>query len=54
MGVKRGLSHLGKITGCRRGYLDLRERKWQEAGKDCIMRSFITLYRSPNTVRVIK
>jgi hypothetical protein len=22
--------------------LDLRERKWQEAGEDCIMRSFIT------------
>jgi hypothetical protein len=22
--------------------MDLRERKWREAGKDCIMRSFIT------------
>jgi hypothetical protein len=25
-----------------REYLDLRERKWQDAGEDCIMRSFIT------------
>jgi hypothetical protein len=23
-------------------YLDLTDRKWQEAGEDCIMRSFIT------------
>jgi hypothetical protein len=23
-------------------YLDLRGRKWREAGEDCIMRSFIT------------
>jgi hypothetical protein len=25
-----------------REHLDLRERNWQEAGEDCIMRSFIT------------
>jgi hypothetical protein len=29
-------------TGCWEEYLDLRSRKWQEAGEDCIMRSFIT------------
>jgi hypothetical protein len=29
-------------TEWRREYLDLRERKWQEAGEECIMRSFIT------------
>jgi len=23
-------------------YLDLRRRKWQEAGEDCMMRNFIT------------
>jgi hypothetical protein len=33
--------------------LDLRGRKWQEAGENCIMRSFITWYASPN-IRVIK
>jgi hypothetical protein len=25
-----------------KNYLDLRGRKWQEAGEDCILRSFIT------------
>jgi hypothetical protein len=29
-------------TGCWGGYLDLRGRKWHEAGEDCIMTSFIT------------
>jgi len=29
-------------TGCSGESLDLRGRKWQEAGEDCIMRSFIT------------
>jgi hypothetical protein len=28
-------------TGCCEEYLDLRERKWQEAGEDCIMKIFI-------------
>jgi len=34
-------------TGCWGEYLNLRERKWQEAGEVCIMRSFMTctLYR---------
>jgi hypothetical protein len=49
MGVKPGLWHWGRNidwgclrTGCWRKYLDLREMKWQEVGKNCIMRSFIT------------
>jgi hypothetical protein len=29
-------------------------RKEREAGEDCIMRSFITCYVSPNIIRVIK
>jgi len=35
-------------------YLDLRGRKWREAGEDCIMRSFIKLYASPYVIRVKK
>jgi hypothetical protein len=35
-------SHITGRRGCCREYLDLRGRKWQEAGEDCIMRSFIT------------
>jgi hypothetical protein len=49
LGVKLGLTHDGKNidwgclrTGCWGEYLDLRGRKWREAGEDCIMRSFIT------------
>jgi len=49
MGVKLGLSHYGKNTdwgrlrtGCWGENMDLRRRKWQEVGEDCIMRSFIT------------
>jgi len=34
--------------------VNLRGRKWQEASKDCIMRSFYNLYASPNIVWVIK
>jgi hypothetical protein len=34
--------------------LDLRGRKCWEAGKDCIMRSFITCIDSPSVIRVIK
>jgi hypothetical protein len=34
--------------------MDLRGRKWQEAGEDCIMRSFITFFILPNIIRVIK
>jgi hypothetical protein len=36
--------------------VDLRGRKWREAGEDYVMRSFITLtlYASPNFIRVIK
>jgi hypothetical protein len=33
--------------------LDLRRRKCQEIGEDCIMRSFINVYASPD-IRVIK
>jgi len=34
--------------------LNLRGRKWKEAGEDCIMRSFITiLYASPDIIRMI-
>jgi len=47
MGVKLGLSHWGKNTdwwcfwtGCWEEYLDLRWRKWWEAGEGYIMRSF--------------
>jgi len=29
-------------TGCRGEYIDLRGRKWQDAGEDFIARSFIT------------
>jgi hypothetical protein len=29
--------------GCQGEHLDLRGRKWEEAGEDCIMRSFVTL-----------
>jgi hypothetical protein len=28
--------------GAEEKYLDLRGRKWREAGEDCIMKSFIT------------
>jgi hypothetical protein len=34
--------------------VDLRWRKWGEAGEDCIMRSFITCTLHQNIVRVIK
>jgi hypothetical protein len=34
--------------------LDLRGRKWQEAGERCVARSFINLYDSPDVIRVIK
>jgi len=34
--------------------LNLRGKKWHEAGEDCIMRSFINLYVSPNIIRVNK
>jgi hypothetical protein len=36
--------------------LDLRGRKWWGAGEDCIMRSVINLYPSPNItyIRVMK
>jgi len=33
--------------------LDLRGRKWWEAGENCIMRRFNNLYASPNIIRVI-
>jgi len=33
--------------------LDLRGRKWQEVGEDCVMRSCI-IYMSSNIVEVIK
>jgi hypothetical protein len=33
--------------------LNLRERKYQEAGEDCMMRSFIICF-SPNFITVIK
>jgi hypothetical protein len=29
-------------------------RKWQRIGVDCVMRSFINLYASPNIIRMIK
>jgi hypothetical protein len=29
-------------TGCGGEYLELRRRKWQEVGEDCILRSFTT------------
>jgi hypothetical protein len=32
--------------------VDLRGRKWQEAGEDCAMRSFITCMVDENVVRV--
>jgi hypothetical protein len=35
-------------------YNYLTGRKWQETGEDCIMRSFVNLYASPNIVRFIK
>jgi uncharacterized alpha/beta hydrolase family protein len=35
-------------------YLDLRGRKWQEVGEDCIMRSFVTCNASRNIIKVIK
>jgi len=35
-------------------YLDLRGRKWREAGEDSVMRSFITCNASPNIIMVIK
>jgi len=48
MGAKLGLSHYGKNTDgvrlrteCWGEYLDLRGRKWWEAGENCIRRSFI-------------
>jgi hypothetical protein len=34
--------------------LDLRGRKWREAGEHCIMRSFITCMLHINIIRVIK
>jgi hypothetical protein len=34
--------------------LDLRGRKWQEAGEHFVMRSFHNLHASPNIVKVIK
>jgi hypothetical protein len=34
--------------------LDLRSRKWREAGEDCIMRSFITLISSSDIIRVVQ
>jgi hypothetical protein len=34
-------------------YLDLRGRKWREAGEDCIMR-IRNFYVSPNIIRVFK
>jgi hypothetical protein len=30
--------------------LELRERKWREAGEDCIMRSFNNLYASGDEI----
>jgi hypothetical protein len=33
--------------------LDLRGRKWLEAGEDCIMRSFINCILSPNIITVV-
>jgi hypothetical protein len=35
---RMGTEHSGE-------YLDLRRRKWQEVGQDCIMRSFISCVR---------
>jgi hypothetical protein len=32
----------------------LRGRKWRKAGEDCIMRSFVNSYISPNVIRAIK
>jgi hypothetical protein len=40
--IKRGTHWECSRTGCCEKYLDLRGRKWRKAGKDCIMRSFIT------------
>jgi hypothetical protein len=34
--------------------LDLRGRKWQKAGEDCIMRSFITCRLHQIIIRVVK
>jgi hypothetical protein len=57
IGVKHGLSHQGmyidgrclRTWGLRRiEYLELRGRKWWEAGEDCIMRSFHNLFALPN------
>jgi len=57
IGVKLGHSHWGKNivwghlrTGCWGKYLDLRGRKWQEAGEDC--EELHNSYSSPN-IRVI-
>jgi hypothetical protein len=33
---------LRRIFGSKGEYLDLRERKWWEAGEDCIMKSCLT------------
>jgi hypothetical protein len=34
--------------------LDPRKRNGREAAEDCMMRSFINLYPSPNIIRVMK
>jgi hypothetical protein len=34
--------------------LDLRGRKWREAGEDYIVRSFVNSYDSPDIIRVIR
>jgi hypothetical protein len=62
MGVKLGLSHKANNIdrGCfRTGWcgkcMDLRGRKWQEAGGDCIMRGVVTCtLHQRNIVWVIK
>jgi hypothetical protein len=50
MGVKLGLSIDKEIL---REYFDLRGKKWREAGGYCIMGGFISLYASPDNIRVI-
>jgi hypothetical protein len=37
-----------------REYMDLRGRKWQEDGEDCIVRNFVTCTLQSNIIRVIK
>jgi hypothetical protein len=48
VGMKLGISYWGKSIGwgclrteCWGEYLDLRGRKWREAGEDCILKTFI-------------